>query len=73
MYEPGVGAIDHVGDGTVAALHVAMRELCGTGLAATEARFAHRMPADAAPFRQFSGSRCASTPSVTPSVFHAGT
>lgn len=53
MHEPGVEAVDHVGDGTVAALHVAMRELCGPDWRPTEARFAHRMPADVGPYRQF--------------------
>ncbi len=55
IHEPGIDAIDHVGDGAVAVLRNVMRELCGPDWTPTEAWFAHKRPADVAPFRQFFG------------------
>jgi hypothetical protein len=51
--EPGLDAVDHVGDGAIATLHNVMGELCGTDWRLSEARFAHRRPADVGPFRRF--------------------
>ena len=53
VHEPGMEAIDHIGDGAVATLHNIMRELCGPAWRPTEVWFAHRMPADVGPFRRF--------------------
>jgi AraC-like DNA-binding protein len=53
IHEPGVVAIDQVGDGAVAVMHNIMRGLCGPDWRPTEAWFAHRMPADVGPFRRF--------------------
>jgi AraC-like DNA-binding protein len=53
IHEPGVEAIDQVGDGAVAVMYNIMRELCGTEWRPIEAWFAHRQPADVGPFRRF--------------------
>ena len=51
--EPGMEAIDHIGDATLATLCNIMHELCGTDWRPTEVWFAHRMPLDAGPYRRF--------------------
>jgi AraC-like DNA-binding protein len=53
IHEPGIVAVDHVGDGAVAVLYNILRELCGPDCRPSEARFAHHMPADVGPFRRF--------------------
>ncbi len=53
IHQPGVEATDQVGDGAVALMFNVMRALCGPDWKPVEARFAHRKPADVAPFRQF--------------------
>lgn len=51
--QPGLEAIDQVGDAAVATMHNIMRALCGPDWRPTEAWFAHRAPADVGPFRRF--------------------
>lgn len=53
IHEPGIEAVDQVGDGAVAVMHNIMRALCGPDWRPTEAWFAHRAPADVGPFRRF--------------------
>ena len=53
IHEPGVEAIDQVGDGAIAVYCNILRELCGPNWKPTEAWFAHRRPANVSPFRQF--------------------
>jgi AraC-like DNA-binding protein len=53
IHEPGVDAIDQVGDGAIAVYHNILGELCGANWKPTEAWFAHRRPANVAPFREF--------------------
>lgn len=53
IHEPGVEAIDQVGDGAIAVYYNILRELCGPDWQPTEAWFAHRRPADVTPFREF--------------------
>ena len=53
VHEPGMEAIDHIGDGALATLYNIMHELCGPDWRPTEAWFAHRIPADVGPFRRF--------------------
>jgi AraC-like DNA-binding protein len=53
IHEPGVEAIDQVGDGAIAVYYNILGELCGTDWKPTEAWFAHRRPADITPFREF--------------------
>lgn len=53
IHEPGVEAVDQVGDGAVALMHNIMRALCGPDWRPSEAWFAHRRPADVGPFRRF--------------------
>ena len=53
IHEPGVDAIDQVGDGAIAVYCNILRELCGPNWKPTEAWFAHRRPANVSPFRQF--------------------
>jgi AraC-like DNA-binding protein len=53
IHEPGLEAIDQVGDGAVAVMHNIMRDLCGPDWRPTEAWFAHRKPVDVGPFRRF--------------------
>ena len=50
--QPGVEAIDQVGDGAVALMFNIMRALCGAEWKPVEVRFAHGMPEDAGPFRR---------------------
>jgi len=52
-YQPAVEATDQTGDGATAMMLNVMRTLCGTDFQPIEARFAHRKPDDARPFRQF--------------------
>jgi len=51
--EPGLEAVDQIGDAAVAVMHNIMRELCGSDWRPTEAWFAHREPTDVGPFRRF--------------------
>ena len=51
--EPGIEAIDHIGDAALATLYNIMHELCGPDWRPTEVWFAHRRPADVGPFRRF--------------------
>ena len=51
--EPGLEATDQTGDGAVAMMLNVMRALCGPDFKPNEASFAHRRPADIAPFRKF--------------------
>ena len=53
IHEPGIDAIDQVGDGAVAVYCNILRELCGPDWMPAEAWFAHRRPADVRPFREF--------------------
>ena len=53
VHEPGMEAIDHIGDGALATLYNIMHELCGPDWRPTEVWFAHRRPADVGPFRRF--------------------
>ena len=55
-YEPLLEAGVQLGDGAVALILNLMRDLCGTGFAPIEARFAHRQPDEVSPFRQCFGS-----------------
>lgn len=51
IYQPGVDAVDQVGDGALAVMCNIMRELCGPDWKPIEVRFAHREPAQLEPFR----------------------
>ena len=51
--DPGLEATDQTGDGAVAMMLNVMRELCGSDFEPAEASFAHRRPADIAPYRKF--------------------
>ena len=53
IYQPGVGAVDQVGDGALAVMFNILRELCGPDWKPIEVRFAHREPAQLQPFRMF--------------------
>ena len=53
LYQPGVEAIDQVGDGALAVFFNILRELCGPDWRPIEVRFAHREPAQLQPFRNF--------------------
>ncbi len=53
VHDPGIEAVDHVGDGAVATLYNIMHELCGPDWRPTEVWFAHRTPADVGPYRRF--------------------
>jgi AraC-like DNA-binding protein len=53
IHEPGVEAIDQVGDGAVAVMQNIMRDLCGPDWRPIEAWFAHRKPDDVGPYRRF--------------------
>ncbi len=55
IHQPGIEAIDHVGDGAIAVIHNVMREICGDDWSPSEAWFARRRLADVGPFRQFFG------------------
>ena len=51
--DPGMDALDHIGDGALATLYNIMHELCGSDWRPSEVRFAHRRPLDAGPYRRF--------------------
>jgi len=51
IYQPGVEAVDQVGDGALAVMLNILRELCGPDWRPIEVRFAHREPAQLQPFR----------------------
>lgn len=51
IYQPGVEAVDQVGDGALAVMLNILRELCGPDWKPIEVRFAHREPAQLQPFR----------------------
>jgi AraC-like DNA-binding protein len=51
IYQPGVEAVDQVGDGALAVMFNILRELCGPDWKQIEVRFAHREPAQLQPFR----------------------
>jgi AraC-like DNA-binding protein len=53
LYQPGVEAIDQVGDGALAVFFNVLRELCGADWRPIEVCFAHREPAQLQPFRNF--------------------
>ncbi len=53
IYQPGVEAVDQVGDGALAVMFNILRELCGPDWKPIEVRFAHREPAQLQPFRMF--------------------
>jgi AraC-like DNA-binding protein len=53
IHERGVEAIDQVGDGAIAVYYNILSELCGSDWKPSEAWFAHRRPANVAPFREF--------------------
>ena len=53
IYQPGVEAVDQVGDGALAVFFNVLRELCGPDWRPIEVRFAHREPAQLQPFRNF--------------------
>lgn len=50
---PGIGALDHVGDGALATLFNIMHELCGSDWRPSEVCFAHRAPLDPGPYRRY--------------------
>ena len=50
VHEPGMEAIDHIGDGALATLYNIMHELCGPDWRPTEVWFAHHIPADVGPY-----------------------
>jgi AraC-like DNA-binding protein len=52
-YQPNVEGADQTGDAAVAMMLNVLRTLCGRGFQPIEARFAHRKPTDARPFRVF--------------------
>jgi AraC-like DNA-binding protein len=51
IYQPGVEAVEQVGDGALAVMFNILRELCGPDWKPIEVRFAHREPAQLQPFR----------------------
>ena len=51
IYQPGVEAVDQVGDGALAVMFNILHELCGPDWKPIEVRFAHREPAQLLPFR----------------------
>ena len=53
IYSPEAEAADQILDGAMAIAFNIMRQLCGTAWKPVEVMFAHRKPADTAPFRQF--------------------
>jgi AraC-like DNA-binding protein len=53
VHEPGLEAIDQLGDGAIAVYYNILGELCGPDWKPSEAWFAHRRPADITPFREF--------------------
>jgi AraC-like DNA-binding protein len=53
IYQPGVEAVDQVGDGALAVMFNILRELCGPDWKPIEVRFAHREPEELQPFRMF--------------------
>jgi AraC-like DNA-binding protein len=53
IYQPGVEAVDQVGDGALAVMLNILRELCGPDWKPIEVRFAHREPAQLQPFRMY--------------------
>jgi AraC-like DNA-binding protein len=53
IYQPGVEAVDQVGDGALAVMFNILRELCGPDWKPIEVRFAHREPVQLQPFRMF--------------------
>ena len=53
IHEPGLEAVDQVGDGALAVMFNIVRELCGPDWKPIEVRFAHRAPAQLQPFRMF--------------------
>ena len=55
LYEPGLEAVEHVGDGALASCYNIMRDLCGPDWSPAEVWFAQHRPADVEPFRQFFG------------------
>jgi AraC-like DNA-binding protein len=57
VHEPGVRAVDQIADFSLAIGFRLMRELCGAGWRPSLVRFAHREPADRAPYSALFGSR----------------
>jgi AraC-like DNA-binding protein len=57
IHEPGAQAVDQVADFSLAIAVGLMRDLCGADWRPSLVRFAHREPADTAPFRKLFGSR----------------
>ena len=53
VHEPGMEAINHIGDGALATLYNIMHELCGPDWRPIEVWFAHHIAADAGPYRRF--------------------
>jgi AraC-like DNA-binding protein len=53
IYQPGVEAVDQVGDGALAVIFNMMLEICGPEWRPIEVRFAHREPAQLQPFQLF--------------------
>lgn len=53
IYERHSEGTDQIVDGSLAFQFNILRELCGTGWAPSEVRFAHAAPGDSAPFRRF--------------------
>lgn len=53
MYQQQGGATDQIADGAMAFEFNILRELCGPAWLPVEVHFAHRQPADTAPFRRF--------------------
>ena len=53
IYHQGVLGNDQVGDGAVAVAFNLMRDICGPDWVPLEVRFAHRRPADLAPYKRF--------------------
>jgi AraC-like DNA-binding protein len=53
IYQPGAEATSQIEDAAVAIIYNVLNTLCGPGLKPVEVCFAHRLPDDTAPFKQF--------------------
>jgi AraC-like DNA-binding protein len=53
LNQPGLEAVDHIGDGALAVLYNVMHELCGPDWRPTEVWFARQRPEDLGPYRRF--------------------
>jgi AraC-like DNA-binding protein len=53
IYQPGVEAVDQIGDAAVATLCSILRSLCGPEWQPIEVQLSHRRPEDVRPFRRY--------------------